>query len=80
MIQLPDKCLRDLSTCEPLSQIALDCGGSLMCVGCNDGSDREYTLCIKNDEIDDRIEGKLADLTISEIIEYAIERVKEGGE
>lgn len=56
-IYLPEKCLRDQSDCEPLAQIASDCGDSFICVGCNDGTRREveqdkYTYCWKTPVID----------------------------
>lgn len=58
-IFLPEKCLRNRDDCQPLGQIESDCGQSFICCGRNDGSDRSlaqdrFTLCWKNDEIDDR--------------------------
>jgi len=57
-IQLPEKCLRNLTNCQPLAQIVSDDGTSFFCCGHNDGSDREvscdkFTLCFKNEAIDE---------------------------
>ena len=68
MIKLPEKCLRGMDRCMPLSQLQSDCGRSFMCCGENDGSDREYeqdkyTVCFKNDIIDERTHWDKRDIT-----------------
>ena len=59
MIELPDKCMRGLKTCEPLSQIVSDSGISFFCCGQNDGTmshikQDNFTVCFKG-EHDDKI-------------------------
>lgn len=49
---MPQKCLRDLKTCEPLSQIEADDHSSFFCCGENDGSmspisQDKFTVCFK---------------------------------
>lgn len=66
-IYLPEKCLRGLSDCQPMSQIESDCGDSFICCGENNGADRviatdRYTVCWKNDVIDDRSHWDFRDL------------------
>ena len=66
-IYLPNRCLRGLTTCKPLSSIESDDEdqngnpASFICMGLNDGSDVKehcpqdrYTLCWKNSMIDER--------------------------
>ena len=67
MIELPEECLRGLSSCTPYAQQASTCGASFFCCGKNDGSDRsvdqdEYTVCFKNAEIDERTHADERDL------------------
>jgi hypothetical protein len=52
VIQLPEKCLRDRTNCNPYAQIASDCGESFFCCGRHDGSlskvlQDKYTVCFK---------------------------------
>ncbi len=54
MIATPEKCLRGLDNCKPLSQIASDCGTSFFCCGENDGTRRKvkqdkFTTCFKGE-------------------------------
>jgi hypothetical protein len=57
--ELPEKCLRGRSNCEPLSQIASDDECSFFCAGFNGGDMNTtlrqdvYTLCFKGDYDDD---------------------------
>ena len=58
-IYLPEKCLRGRSDCRPLSQVAADDETSFFCCGANDIATRKvpddaFTLCFKNDDIDER--------------------------
>lgn len=73
-IYLPEKCLRGRCDCQPYAQIAADelddqdKSSSYICVGKNDGSDRqvaqdEYTLCWKNSFVDERTHWDKRDLT-----------------
>lgn len=57
-IELPEKCLRQLDTCEPFAQIVADNAASFICMGENDGTERVhkqdcYTMCWKNSEVDE---------------------------
>jgi len=52
MFTLPEKCLRSLKTCLPLSQIVSDDGSTFFCCGENNGSmspipEDKYTVCFK---------------------------------
>lgn len=71
VIYLPEQCLRGLTTCEPLGQIAgEDEDGniaSFFCCGQNDGTDRgvdqdRYTLCFRNHLVDQRTHNDKRDL------------------
>jgi len=53
-----EHCCRGRTTCKPLTQICSDDGTSFVCLGRNDGSEREVkddrlTFCFKNDASDD---------------------------
>ena len=68
MIKLPEKCLRDYSNCNPLSQIESNDKGSFVCMGENDGSNRvvpqdKFTLCWKNEAFDECSHWDKRDLT-----------------
>lgn len=68
MFILPDKCIRGLNNCQPYAQIVGENKKSFFCCGENDGSDRvidqdKYTLCFKNDQIDDLTHNDKRDLT-----------------
>lgn len=59
-LYLPEKCLRGFDYCEPLAQIASDCGTSFVCCGKHDRSgkiewceDDYYTWCWKNDQVNE---------------------------
>ena len=54
-----DNCPRARTDCTPKSGIQSDCGGSFICCGLNRPEDRTvaqdiYTVCWKNDVIDER--------------------------
>lgn len=66
-IELPDTCLRGYEDCEPLAQIASDCGTSFICCGENDGSTRQveqdrFRVCWKNEDIDEESDWDERDL------------------
>lgn len=57
-INLPEKCLRNLTDCQPLSQVQSCNGVSFICCGINDGTTRKvledvHTVCWKNEDIDE---------------------------
>lgn len=59
MIVLPEKCLRERTNCDPLSQIASDDETSFFCCGMHDGTlskvlTDKWTVCFKG-EHDDNI-------------------------
>ena len=65
---MPDKCLRNLSDCSPLSQIVSDCGNSFICCGINDINSRAveqdmFRVCWKNTVINDRTDWDRRDIT-----------------
>lgn len=73
---IPDKCLRGLSTCRPLSSIESETNPetgkpySFICVGMNDGTEvkeghkqDKYTVCWHNSQVDDRSFWDKRDLT-----------------
>jgi hypothetical protein len=73
MLIPPERCLRHLTTCDPLAQIVsdeMDEQGNprtFICVGANDGSERVhpqdwYTQCWKSVATDDRYHLDLRDL------------------
>lgn len=56
--KLPEKCLRGLTTCQPLAQIVADDSSSFLCCGENQPEMRPvqqdiYTLCFKGEFRDD---------------------------
>lgn len=62
-IRLPDKCLRgDVSPCQPLSQVKSDDGVSFICCGLTDREFDPFTLCWKNDDIDEESQWDNRDL------------------
>jgi hypothetical protein len=66
-IHLPEKCLRDLKTCRPYSQIASVGYATFICCGENDGTDRrtkqdKYTFCFKSVNTDERTHNDKRDL------------------
>lgn len=78
-IQLPEICLRGIKTCQPYSLIQANDGtGSFICCGENDGVDRfvqqdKYTLCFKNESLDERTYNDERDLTdIASVILQAL--------
>ena len=57
MIQLPEKCLRERTNCNPYAQIASDDNESFFCCGVHDGSISQvladkYTVCFKGEHDD----------------------------
>jgi len=83
MFILPEKCLRGLKTCQPLSQIVSDNCKSFFCCGENDGSTTEikgdkYTLCFKNSLMDDINHNEKRDLIhLASIIIQALAIIEE---
>ena len=69
MIKYPKKCPRKLTDCQPYAQIISDVKPiSFFCCGENDGTGRvveqdKYTLCFKNDAIDELTHNDKRDLT-----------------
>jgi len=58
MIELPEKCPRGYTSCQPYGLIQSTCGTSFFCCGENDGSTRtleqdKCTLCFKNETVDE---------------------------
>lgn len=68
MIALPERCPRGLACCRPLAQIVSTDGGSFICVGENDGSDRaepgdDLTKCVRSvGGVDERVHADERDL------------------
>ena len=68
-IELPERCLRDRSDCQPLAQIQSDDGPpSFICCGYNDGTTRtepgdRFRLCWKSKHIDELSDWDQRDLT-----------------
>lgn len=68
MMILPDKCMRGRDDCQPYALMASDCETTFFCCGENDGTTRiieqdKYTLCFKNDTVDQISHNDKRDLT-----------------